>query len=115
MTGSDSISIPPVSLPEQVPDTLPELKFQLGQKVRWSYVPSQDFGRVLGVIYGSEGSVRALGYHYAIALDTTSPSYANGILTDWAFEEDLELYTPDPQIPERPPLDLAPQASLHTD
>lgn len=89
--ANNSISIPSVVLPDEVPDALPEPKFQLGQHVRWNYVPSQDFGRILGIIFASEGSVRATGYHYAIALDAASPSYSDGILSDWGFEEDLEL------------------------
>jgi hypothetical protein len=32
------------------------------------------------------------GYHYAIALDSASPSYGDGILMDWGFEDDLELF-----------------------
>lgn len=35
--------------------------------------------------------MRATGYHYAIALDPSSLSYGDGILSDWGFEEDLEL------------------------
>ena len=54
-------------------------------------MPSYDFGRILGIIFTSEGSVRATGYHYAIALDPSSLSYGDGILSDWGFEEDLEL------------------------
>ncbi|MBW4662043.1 MAG: hypothetical protein KME15_25580 [Drouetiella hepatica Uher 2000/2452] len=94
MVGRNPISIPPVTLPEQIPETLPEAKFQLGQQVRWSCVPSQDFGRVLGIVFGSEGSVQASGYHYAIALDSSSPSFADGIFADWGYEEDLELVDP---------------------
>lgn len=89
--ASNAISIPSIVLPDEVPDALPEPKFQLGQRVRWNCVPSQDFGRILGIIFASEGSVRATGYHYAIALDESSPSFADGITSDWGFEDDLEL------------------------
>lgn len=85
------LSIPPVTMPEQIPQPLPTPKFQLGQAVRWACVPTSDFGRVVGVIFGSEGSVKALGFHYAIALDESSPSFADGITSDWGFEDDLEL------------------------
>ena len=34
------ISVPPMTLPEEVPELLLELKFQLGQQVRWSCVPT---------------------------------------------------------------------------
>lgn len=60
--------------------------------MRWRYVPSQDFGRILGIFFGSEASVKMTGYHYAIALDSASPSYGDGILMDWGFEDDLELF-----------------------
>ncbi len=85
------LSIPPVTMPEQIPQPLPTPKFQLGQAVRWACVPTSDFGRVVGVVFGSEGSVKALGFHYAIALDESSPSFADGITSDWGFEDDLEL------------------------
>ncbi|HEY9630504.1 MAG TPA: hypothetical protein V6C84_24680 [Coleofasciculaceae cyanobacterium] len=103
------------TLPDVLPQNLPTTKFQIGQYVRWAYVSSHDFGRIAGIVWASEASIQAIGYHYAIQLDPSSHSYANGILTDWAFEEDIELYTPDLQTPDRPPLDLAPQALLHTD
>jgi hypothetical protein len=85
------LSIPPVTMPEQIPQPLPTPKFQLGQTVKWACVPTGDYGRVVGVVYGNEGSVRETGFHYAIALDASSPSYADGITSDWGFEEDLEL------------------------
>lgn len=94
------LSIPPIAVPEQIPHPLPTPKFQLGQAVRWSCVPTHDFGRVVGVVFGSEGSVREIGYHYAIALDASSPSYADGITSDWGFEEDLELVGAEGDRPE---------------
>jgi hypothetical protein len=90
------LSIPPVVLPEQMPQRLPAPKFQLGQTVKWACVPTGDYGRVVGVVYGNEGSVRETGFHYAIQLDLNSPSYADGTRSDWAFEEDLELLPPIP-------------------
>ncbi|MBD1866462.1 hypothetical protein H6F88_09750 [Oculatella sp. FACHB-28] len=56
-----------VSLPVQIPEFLPKLRSPLGQNVGWSCVPSRDFARILGIIFAGEGSVRATGYHYAIA------------------------------------------------
>lgn len=91
-------SVPPTVLSEQVPETLPPPKFQLGQTVRWSYVTTSDYGRVVGVVYGPECSVKATGYHYEIALDPSSPSFADGITSDWGFEDDLELVTPNPNV-----------------
>jgi len=85
------LSIPPVNLPEQIPQPLPTPKFQLGQTVKWACVPTSDHGRILGMIFASEGSVRATGYHYAIALEESSPSFSDGIRSDWGFEDDLEL------------------------
>lgn len=80
----------PVCLPNQVPAALPTPKFHLGQSVYWAYVPSQDFGFVIGIVYAAEASTQALGYHYAVQLDPNSPSFADGIYSDWAFEEDIE-------------------------
>jgi hypothetical protein len=54
----------------------------------------------VGVVFGSEGSVREIGFHYAIALDASSPSYADGITSDWGFEEDLELVGAEGDRPE---------------
>ena len=93
MTGNPPISIPLVTLPDLPPETLPEPRFQLGQPVQWSCVPSRDFGRIIGIVFGTEGSVQATGYHYEIALDPSSPSFADGITTDWGFEDDLALVT----------------------
>lgn len=89
------LSIFPVILPKQVPEDLPMPKFQLGQTVRWGRVTTSDFGRIVGIIFSAEASVKSEGYHYAIAIDPASPSYADGIRSDWGFEDDLELVTPD--------------------
>ena len=101
MAGNHSISIPPVTLAEQTPETFPEPRFQLEQHVRWNCVPSQDFGHIIGIAFGTEGSVQATGYHYEIALDPSSPSFADGILTDWGFEDDLELVNLHPTAGDR--------------
>ena len=90
------LSISHVVLSEQIPKPLPMPRFQLGQAVKWACVPTGDYGRVVGIVFGSEGSIRAEGYHYAIALDASSPSCIDGITSDWGFEDDLALVTPNP-------------------
>lgn len=95
------LSVSPVTLPKQIPEILPVPRFQLGQTVQWSHVPTGDFGRIVGVVYGAEASIRAEGLHYAIALDPFSPSYRDGILSDWGFEDDLELFTPNQKLSDR--------------
>ena len=95
------LSISPVVLSEQLPKPLPIPKFQLGQAVKWACVPAGDYGCVVGIIFGNEGSIRALGYHYEIALDLSSPSFADGITSDWGFEDDLELVTLNPTAGDR--------------
>ncbi|MBE9223998.1 hypothetical protein IQ264_00715 [Phormidium sp. LEGE 05292] len=81
--------IPPVALPEVIPETLPPQRFQLGESVRWFQVPNGDFGRVIGVIYTEEASCQVTGLHYLVLLDEQSPSRS---LTsyDFAFEDDLQ-------------------------
>ena len=93
MAGNPPLSIPPETRLEQAPEPFPEPRFQLGQTVQWSCVPSQDFGRIIGIAFGTEGSVQATGYHYKIALDPSSPSFTDGITSDWGFEDDLALVT----------------------
>ena len=101
MAGNHPISISPVTFPEQRPEPFPEPRFQLEQHVRWNCVPSQDVGHIIGITFGTEGSVQATGYHYEIALDPSSPSFADGILTDWGFEDDLALVTSNPTAGDR--------------
>lgn len=88
-----SLYFPPVVVPEQMPSPLPPPKFQIGQQVQWAYVEAKDFGTIVGMTYSSEASTQGLGYHYAIQLASTSSSFADGITSDWAFEEDIELHT----------------------
>lgn len=81
--------IPPFDLPEEIPQVLPEQKFQLGDSVRWCKVPNPDFGRILGVVYTESASCIVTGLHYLVLLDSQSPSR---LITayDFAFEEDIE-------------------------
>lgn len=69
-------------------------KFNRGDRVYWFRVPTQDFGIVVDCFYGTEGSVQAIGWHYTIALDPNSPSFAH-CKTDCGFEEDLALMQPE--------------------
>ena len=80
--------LPPMSLPEDVPKSLPSQNFQLGDWVYWYQVPEPDFGRVIGVVYTHAASCTITGLHYLILLDENSPSH--GItLWDFAFSEDI--------------------------
>lgn len=80
--------IPPVTLPNNVPESLPQQHFQLGDWVYWHQVPNPDFGRIIGVIFTHEASCTVTGLHYLIVLDDNSPSH--GITTcDFAFSEDI--------------------------
>lgn len=81
--------IPPFGLPDDIPETLPQQQFQLGESVRWHHVPNSDFGRILGVIYTHSASCIATGLHYLVLLDEQSPS-RHITSYDFAFEEDIE-------------------------
>jgi hypothetical protein len=81
--------IPSFALPDDIPETLPQQQFQLGDSVRWRQVPHPDFGRILGVIYTHSASCIATGLHYLVLLDEQSPS-RHITSYDFAFEEDIE-------------------------
>lgn len=83
-----SAPLPPVSLPETLPSTLPEQQFALGSWVYWYQVPNLDFGRIVGVVYTQAASCTITGLHYK--LDQASPSYSITAY-DFAFSEDLRL------------------------
>jgi len=70
--------------------TIPRVKFDIGDRVYWFRVPTQDFGDVVDYLYGTEGTVQALGWHYLIQLDPRSPSFAH-CKFDWGFEADLAI------------------------
>jgi hypothetical protein len=95
---NQDLFLPPVALPEFLPKPLPAPKFEIGQNVVWAHVPSRDFGCIVGAVWATQASTQAVGYHYAVQLDPASPSAAEGITSDWAFEDDLELL-PTPQPP----------------
>ena len=87
--------MPPIALPEIIPEALPSQRFQLGESVHWFQVPNGDFGRVIGVIYTHEASCQVTGLHYLVLLDEQSPSrYLTSY--DFAFEDDLQSL-PKPQ------------------
>ena len=75
---------------QRISASLPIPKFDLGDRVRWFCVVTQDFGIVVERFYGTEGSVQALGWHYTVRLDPDSPSFEY-CKTDYGFEEDLTL------------------------
>ena len=85
-----SAALPPISLPETLPSTLPEQQFALGSWVYWYQVPNPDFGRIVGVVYTQAASCTITGLHYLVKLDQASPSYAITAY-DFAFSEDLRL------------------------
>lgn len=82
-------SLPPVSLPEDIPESLPPQRFQLGERVYWYQVPDPDFGRIVGVVYTQSSSCTITGLHYLIYLDEDSPS-RNITSFDFAFSEDIQ-------------------------
>jgi len=90
---NQSLYFPLVVLPPKMPDPFPTPKFQIGQLVQWAHISTKDFGTIVGVAYSSEASTQGLGYHYAIQISPTSPSFEDGITSDWGFEDDLELVT----------------------
>jgi hypothetical protein len=69
-------TLPPLYLPDSVPESLPSQHFQLGDWVYWHQVPNPDFGRIIGVIYTHAASCSITGLHYLILLDTNSPSHS---------------------------------------
>lgn len=78
-----------VTLPKEIPQAIPQQRFQLGDWVCWLQVPNPDFGRIIGVIYTYSASCIGIGLHYLVRLDEQSPS--RYIATcDFAFEEDIE-------------------------
>ena len=98
---NQSLYFPPVVLPPQMPDPLPTPKFQIGQLVQWAHISTKDFGTIMGIAYSSEASIQGLGYHYAIQISPSSPSYTDGITGDWGFEDDLELVNLNPTAGDR--------------
>jgi hypothetical protein len=88
--ADSQLVLTPIYLVAALPEQFATPKFEIGQMVLWSEVPSHGFGRIIGLVYAYSVSVTATGYHYAIAFDENSPSRAD-CTADWAFEDDLEL------------------------
>ena len=78
----------PTLISEELLNPLLPPRFNVGNRVCWFRVPTQDFGIVVDRFYGIEGSVQASGWHYTIQLDPNSPSFAH-CKTDCGFEDDL--------------------------
>jgi hypothetical protein len=75
---------------QRISASLPIPKFNLGDRVRWFRVPTQDFGVVADRFYGTEGSVQATGWHYLVELAPQSPSFSH-CKEDYGFEDDLQF------------------------
>lgn len=90
-THPDSrLILTPIQLVASLPKQFAVPKFQIGQTVIWTRVPSHGYGPIVGLSHACSVSVVAHGYHYLIALDDNSPSRVD-CAANWAFEEDLEL------------------------
>ncbi len=89
----DPLLCPPsIALPQPPLLYLPLQKFQLGDWVYWKN--GHDLGHITGVCWATESSVKAVGFHYLVLLDPTSPSKQIGIDLDFAFQDDLALVIP---------------------
>ena len=86
----DPLLLPAIALPQPPPLYLPQPKFQIGQWVYWKALKNPDFGHIVGLVWATEGSTQAIGYHYSVLLDKASFSRAF-IELDWAFEGDLAV------------------------
>ena len=82
--------LPAIALPQPPPLYLPAPRFQIGQWVYWQALKDPDFGHIVGLVWATEGSTKAIGYHYAVLLDKAAFSSAF-INLDWAFEDDLAV------------------------
>jgi hypothetical protein len=80
----------PITLLDKPPASLPTPKFHIGQEVLWASTPTHGFGQIIGLVFADGVSVQQTGYHYAVRLDSQSPS-SKDCVADWGFEEDLEL------------------------
>jgi hypothetical protein len=76
-------------LPLDFPASIPEAKFQVGDRVCWQPCPTQDFGTITGLEYAPTFLPGVWRWKYTIWLDLGSPSRA-WTLRDTAWEGDLE-------------------------
>lgn len=102
--------LPPLTLPDPLPETFPAPKFHIGQQVYWSLVSTQDHGRIVGCVFAQETNVQAIGYHYVVQLDADSPSQSFGIQVDWGFESDLAPWSDRPLAEATAQLDSLPSS-----
>ena len=86
----DPLLLPAIALPQPPPLYLPLPRFQIGTWVYWKALKDSDFGHIVGLVWATEGSTQAIGYHYSVLLDKASFSRAF-IELDWAFEDDLAV------------------------
>jgi hypothetical protein len=86
------------SLPQGFPDGIGSPRFNIGHHVHWNPLPSRDFGIVTGLEYAPADHLQAWSWRYVVRLDPQSPSSA-WVLTDTAWEDDLELLMPEPTEP----------------
>jgi hypothetical protein len=86
------LRLPEVTLRPESSSGLPEPRYHINQTIKFTKVPTGDWGRICGLIYATSVTVQAVGYHYLITLDPSSKSRTEiGILSDWVFEDDAEL------------------------
>lgn len=90
MMNNNRALLSPVVVSESLSERLPTPKFELGQTVAWANVETRGFGKIIGIVFARAASVEAIGFHYAIELDSQSPS-CDDCAADWGFEQDLEL------------------------
>lgn len=87
-----NLILTPICLVAPLPEQFVTPKFEIGQVVRWARFSTPGFGKIIGLVYARGISVMGEGYHYAIALDSNSASRED-CAADWAFEDDLELFS----------------------
>ncbi|MBD1867204.1 hypothetical protein H6F95_07795 [Cyanobacteria bacterium FACHB-471] len=86
-TSSSNFSL---QLPAEFPKDILSPKFNLGDRVCWHPLPSQDFGTITGLQYAPAPHLNAWGWQYIIFLSPHSLSSA-WVQIDVAWEEDLAL------------------------
>lgn len=85
------LPIPIDRLPDSFPDRVPNPKFQIGDRVQWNALPTQDFGTITGIQYAPAPHLQAWDWEYTIWLDCCSPSRP-WVTIDTAWETDLEPF-----------------------
>lgn len=80
-------SLPP--LPRDFPDSLPTPRFQIGDRVRWQPIPTEDFGTIVGLSCAPAPNLPSWHWQYIVWLDANSPS-RGWVTSEIAWESDLE-------------------------